>query len=197
MGLEKQGSHPTGWEGRLMGKLMNCFHTKLYVKYFGKRLPPNKSTILDLGCGGGKFIQYLEKQNRGYHLIGVDHSQEMVELSIRVNKTAIESRQVEIFQGQIDKLPMEDQSINLATAMETIQFWPNPVKAFAEVYRTLQPGGEFIIINRYPPEGSKWWNLARIKSEEEYHNKLKLAGFSSIHTDINFKQGWIVAKATK
>ncbi|MCK5101138.1 MAG: hypothetical protein KAR45_23715, partial [Desulfobacteraceae bacterium] len=77
------------------------------------------------------------------------------------------------------------------------QFWPDIDKAFLEIIRLLQIKGSFLIINRYPAIGSKWWKIAKIKNDEEYIAKLEKAGFGDIIVDFGFKKGWIIIKATK
>jgi len=59
MGLENQGAKPTGLIGKIVGRLMNKFHTSLYIDYFKSNLPADNSRILDIGCGGGQFLKYL------------------------------------------------------------------------------------------------------------------------------------------
>jgi hypothetical protein len=58
----------------------------------------------------------------------------------------------------------------------------------------LKPGGRFLIINRYPPEGSKWWHMATFKSDKDYRAKLEEAGFSEVVVDLGFKKGWVVVE---
>ncbi len=74
MGLEKQGSKPSGLIGKIIGRLMNKFHTSLYVDYFNNNLPKDNSKILDIGCGGGEFLSFLYNSNESYKLYGLDHS---------------------------------------------------------------------------------------------------------------------------
>ncbi len=74
---------------KIVGLMMNKYHTSLYVDYFKHNLPKDNSTILDIGCGGGKFLNYLSKENNSYSLYGVDHSPEMVALSKRINRQAV------------------------------------------------------------------------------------------------------------
>ncbi|MCK5312634.1 MAG: class I SAM-dependent methyltransferase [Desulfobacteraceae bacterium] len=197
MGLEQQGSKPTGYIGKIIGKLMNIMHTDLYIDYFKNDLPPEKSRILDIGCGGGKFIKFLSDTNDTYRLFGLDHSPEMVELAKRVNEQAIDNKQVVIIQGSIANILVKKASYDLITAFETIQFWPDIDKVLIEIARLLNIGGSFLIINRYPKEGSKWWKMANIKSGQEYKAKLEKAGFSDITIDLDFKKGWVIVKATK
>jgi ubiquinone/menaquinone biosynthesis C-methylase UbiE len=199
MGIERQGSRPTGRIGRLIGMLMNGLHTEVYVSFLDGRLPPDDSVILDIGCGGGRFVKYLSGKNCTYKLLGVDHSHEMVELSRQVNRnrTGVEGRQVTIMHASVTEMPIESNSVDLVTAFETVQFWPDMGKSFSEVMRVLRSGGTFLIINRYPREGSKWWKRAQIRSDREYAEKLERAGFASVVTNLNYRKGWIAATATK
>ena len=197
MGIEKQGSKPTGYIGKIIGKLMNMMHTNLYIDYFKNDLPSDKSKILDIGCGGGKFIKFLSDSNDTYKLFGLDHSPEMIELSKKINKEAIDNKQVTIIQGSIANILVKKASYDLITAFETIQFWPDIEKAFIEVERLLNIGGSFLIINRYPKPGSKWWKMANIKNDQEYIAMLEKAGLGEVTIDLNFKKGWIIVRATK
>ncbi len=120
----------------------------------------------------------------------------MVVLSKKVNRQAILKKQVTIIQGSVTAIPVKN-NIDLATAFETVQFWTDIDESFSEIVRLLKRGGSFLIINRYPSDGSKWWRIAKIKSDREYITKLEKAGFSEITVDFDFKKGWIVVKATK
>ncbi len=197
MGLEKQGAKPAGAIGKLIGRLMNEVHTALYIDFFRNNLPPDHSSILDMGCGGGKFLKYLSTVNASYMLYGLDHSPEMVALSKKVNKKAIDQQRLEIIQGSVLQIPLNDVSLDLITAFETVQFWPEIDKSLAEVCRLLKTGGSFVIINRYPAEGSKWWQMANIKSNKDYIFKLEVSGFKKVDVDLDFKRGWIVVSAKK
>lgn len=195
MGLEEQAAKPSGFNGRIFGKLMNQFHTGTYKRYLIENLPDDDSVILDIGCGGGKLINYLSDTNKSYILHGIDHSAEMVKLSKKVNRKAINTNQVEILEDSVIELPFKDDVFDLVTAFETIQFWPDTDKAFSEVVRVLKKNGSFLIFNRYPREGTKWWKLAKIKNENEYIDKLKKAGFDNVNIDRAFKKGWIILNA--
>lgn len=197
MGLEKQGSKPTGTIGRIIGHLMNSFHTSMYVDYFEEKKLSNNCRILDIGCGGGKFLKYLAKKGDEFKLWGLDHSKEMIDLSSQLNKEVIKSGRLKLLTGSVTKIEIIDNSLDLITAFETVQFWPNLVDAFSEIYRVLDKEGEFLIINRFPKEGTKWWKIANLKSETDYMAKLEAIGFKNISIDLEFKRNWIVVKALK
>ncbi len=197
MGLEKQGSKPTGPIGRIIGRLMNSFHTSIYVDSFKEKILPDHCRILDIGCGGGKFLKYLATKGDEFKLWGLDHSEEMIDLSSQLNQEVIKSGRLQLLTGSVTEIDISDNSLDLVTAFETVQFWPNLGDAFSEIYRVLDKEGEFLIINRFPKEGTKWWQRANLKSEADYMTKLEAAGFKNISIDLEFKRNWIVVKAFK
>lgn len=197
MGIKKQGSKPTGLIGKIVGLMMNKYHTSVYIDYFKNNLSENDSTILDVGCGGGKFLNYLSKRNNSYLLYGLDHSPEMVGLSRKINEQAIAQGRLRITKGSVTNISKENIYFDLVTAFETVQFWPDIEKTFSGTASVLGKGRHFIIINRYPPVNSKWWVTAKIKSDEEYIEKLKKAGFRTVNIDFEFKKGWFVVNALK
>jgi len=197
MGIEKQGSKPTGKTGYFIGKMMNIFHTGFYKKYYDKVLPDSSISILDIGCGGGSLIKYLINKNQKYKLFGLDHSEEMVLLSKRVNKESVKNGQAFIDCGSVTKLSYENETMDIVIANETVQFWTDITKSFSEIYRVLKKDGCFFIINRYPPEGSKWWKIAKLKNETDFNNAFLKAGFKNIDIDLKTKKGWIISKTMK
>ncbi len=50
-------------------------------------------------------------------------------------------------QGDASSLAFPDTSFELATAFETVYFWPGLEKCFKQVFRVLRPGGVFMICN--------------------------------------------------
>ena len=52
---------------------------------------------------------------------------------------------MEIIEGNVKSLPFEDNTFDIVTAFETVYFWPDIEKCFAEVKRVLKPGGIFLI----------------------------------------------------
>lgn len=102
-------------------------------------------TVLDLGCGGGRNIEYfLIKADKVY---GLDHSETSVKMASEINNKEIESGRCQILVGDVKSLPFKDESIDIVTAFETIYFWDGIEKCFKEIYRVLKKGGQFLICN--------------------------------------------------
>jgi SAM-dependent methyltransferase len=108
----------------------------------------------------------------------------MVLLSKNVNKKPIKNGQAFIECGSVTKLPFENETMDIVTANETVQFWPDISECFSKIYRVLKKDGRFYIINRYPPEGSKWWKMAKLKNEKDFNNSFLKAGFTQIDLDL-------------
>ncbi|QGY42923.1 methyltransferase domain-containing protein [Maribellus comscasis] len=197
MKLENQGAKPTGTIGKIIGRLMNKFHTSLYTSYLNTKDIPDNYRILDIGCGGGKFLNYLSQRSDGFILWGLDHSKEMIDLSGQLNREDLKKGRLKLLKGSVHKIDIANNSLDLVTAFETIQFWPDIDIALSEVFRILDKEGKFLIINRYPKKGTKWWKMANIKSEEDYKTKLENVGFCNVSIDLNFKNGWIITEGEK
>lgn len=192
-----QSFKPSGFQGKFYGRLMNKYNTNIYRDYITDNVPQQNARILDIGCGGGSFLKFLYNYKREFKLFGIDHSKDMIKLASRINKKGIDEKTISIELSSVDSLPHKDESLDMVTALQTVQFWPNTKKAFKEINRVLRDEGEFLIINRYPKENSNWWNFARIKGIRQFHTLLKEANFERVKVSLKYKPGWIIVRAYK
>ena len=102
--------------------------------------------ILDIGCGGGANLErLLLKAYRG-HVTGIDYSSVSVAASSSHNKDAILSGKCRVLEGNVTRMPFEDNAFDIVTAFETTYYWDLKT-AFSEVARVLKPDGVFLICN--------------------------------------------------
>ena len=198
--LMEQGGHPKGLLGKIVGSLMNLNHSSIYRWGVESLTPDQGATVLDIGCGGGAAIKNLAAQIPDGTVYGIDHSAEMVDLAKRVNRSNVASGRVIVDHASVSDLPYPDATFDIATAFETIQFWPNLDGDLQEVHRVLKPGGTFMIINRYPDLSGKnadWADVLQIHSAAEYQEHLTAAGYQAITIDDTTKPGWILVTAGK
>ncbi len=97
--------------------------------------------VLDLGSGAG-FDAFLAAKKVGASgkVIGIDMTQEMiVKATILANKYKYTN--VEFKLGEIENLPIEDNSIDIIISNCVINLVPDKLKVFQEAHRVLKSGG--------------------------------------------------------
>ncbi len=207
MGLFKnyvsQTRKPEGFMGKMMLKGMNSGHARM-ADWGLSHLPAiHPGEITDLGCGGGRNAGELLDRYSGSHVTAVDYSELSVEKAREYNQKAIASGRCTVRQGDVSALDIPSERYDLATAFETIYFWPGLEKCFSQVYRVLKPGGLFLICNESDGTdivGKKFEKIIdgmKVYTGEQIENALKTAGFSDVKTDYHPSKPWITVLAKK
>ncbi|MEU3600727.1 class I SAM-dependent methyltransferase [Streptomyces sp. NPDC006798] len=99
-------------------------------------------TALDAACGTGRQTEALAA--RGYRVIGVDQSPDMLEQARRKVPDA------DFRQGRLEKLPVDDGSVDLAVSTLALTHLPDLTDAVAELARVVRPGGRVIVSDLHP-----------------------------------------------
>lgn len=190
---------PEGFLGRMMLRSMNGGHTPLSTWGLSLIYPAPDARVLDIGCGGGANIARLMNLCALGFVDGIDYSAESVAFSRKKNAADLGKR-CEIRQGDVGALPYADAAFDLVTAFETVYFWPDLEKAFAEVLRVLKPGGQFLLVCEMDdPANTTWTGLIdgmTVYAGEDLKVRLEQAGFAPVRLLRN-KKGWIGLLAGK
>ena len=97
--------------------------------------------VLDLGCGAGMdTILAARKVGTSGKLIGVDFSPEMIDKATR-NALALGLPNVEFRLGDLDALPLENGTVDVAITNGVFNLCPDKPKVLGEVFRVLRVGG--------------------------------------------------------
>jgi len=147
-------------------------------------------TVLDLGSGAGNdvFVARAITGSSG-RVIGVDFTEEMIEKANK-NNEKLGFKNVEFRYGDIEKLPVEDNTADVTISNCVLNLVPDKQKAFAEIYRTLKPGGHFsvsdIVVNGDLPEKVRRAAamyagcISGAVSQKDYLQLIKDAGFKNV-----------------
>ncbi|ADT83640.1 class I SAM-dependent methyltransferase [Thermococcus barophilus] len=169
------------------------YQTKVgqYVDRTEKRLifsmiKTKRGRALDLGCGTGNYT--LELYRRGFDVIGVDLSQEM----LKIAKAKIPD--VLFIRANAYNLPFKKEAFDLVLSVTMFEFIHEPEKVLNEIYRILKLGGEVVIGTMNGK--SLWFLFKRVKSlfvetayryarfytSKELESLLANAGFSDVES---------------
>ncbi len=207
MGLFKdyvsQTRKPVGVLGKLMLGGMNAGHAKLAD--WGFTHLPNLLVehAVDLGCGGGRNAGELLKKYPRAHVTAIDYSALSVDKAKAYNKAMIAAGRCTVQQGDVSALDLPENAFDLATAFETIYFWPGLSQCFRQVAKVLRDGGYFLICNESDGKDETGLKFETIidgmhcYTAEEIEAALKKAGFSAVTVDHHSSKPWITVLAQK
>src|SRR5205814_3551528 len=144
-------------------------------------------TVLDLGSGGGIDVLLSAKRvgptGKAY---GLDMTDEMLALA-NDNKRRAGATNVEFLRGEIEQIPLPDESVDVIISNCVINLSNDKRKVLAEAFRVLKPGGRFavsdvVVRGDVPPavrSNIELWIgcVAGALEEQEFLSLLREVGF--------------------
>ncbi len=102
-------------------------------------------TVLDLGSGAGNDV-FIAAKDAGPDglVIGVDMTEAMI-VKANENKSKLGAGNVDFRLGEIESLPIDDDSVDVIISNCVLNLVPEKEKAFAEMFRVLKSGGSFTV----------------------------------------------------
>jgi ubiquinone/menaquinone biosynthesis C-methylase UbiE len=147
-------------------------------------------TVVDLGSGAGNdcFVARALTGATG-HVIGIDMTEAMIDKA-RINATKLNFTNVEFRLGDIENMPVSDNSADVVISNCVLNLVPDKAKAFSEIYRVLKPGAHLsvsdIVLKGELPEKIKRAAemyagcVSGAMQIDEYINIMKATGLSDI-----------------
>jgi SAM-dependent methyltransferase len=147
--------------------------------------------VLDLGSGGGIDVLLSAKRvgptGKAY---GLDMTDEMLALA-RENQAKSGLTNVEFLRGEIEHIPLPDNSVDVIISNCVINLSADKDRALAEAFRVLKPGGRFAVSDVVVRDGEipeavrrsmELWVgcVAGALDESSYREKLANAGFDGV-----------------
>ena len=147
-------------------------------------------TVLDLGSGGGIDVLLSAKRvGPTGKVFGLDMTDEMLALA-RENQRKAGAANVEFLKGQIESIPLPDNSVDVVISNCVINLSHDKDRVLNEAFRVLKPGGRFavsdvVVLGDVPDEVRRSMELwvgciAGALKDTEYVAKLAHAGFTDV-----------------
>lgn len=116
------------------------FHVEAFLS-----LLPREWTVVDVGSGTGYLLPTLSRWFE--RVIAVEPVRQMREVAERRVSTA-NLRNVELREGDLNRLPVDDASCDLAVAILVLHHVPAPEEALAELHRVLRTSGRLLVVEQ-------------------------------------------------
>ncbi len=147
-------------------------------------------TVLDLGSGGGADVLISARRVApSGRAIGLDMTDEMLDLARR-NAEAAGVANVDFVKGQIESVPLPDDSVDVVISNCVINLSADKRQVLAEAARVLRPGGRFavsdVIADPEMDEATRadiagWTGcIAGALTEDEFRETLESVGFTDV-----------------
>ena len=103
--------------------------------------------IMDVATGTGDLAIAMAKRVEGTHILGIDLSEEMLQVArTKIEKLGLQER-IEVHKGDAENLSIVKSGSNdAATVAFGVRNFENLERGLSEIYRTLKQGGKFVVL---------------------------------------------------
>jgi ubiquinone/menaquinone biosynthesis C-methylase UbiE len=173
-----QFKQPHGRLGQFAGWIMTNRRSNRDRNDWTVKLLDIQSTdrVLEIGCGPGVALAACLERTIDGHVIGLDHSQTMLDQARSRNPEAIRERRLELHLGSLEVLPATLGSFDKVYSVNVVQFFADRAAAFHKMYSVLTPNG--VAATTYLPRGKN-------PSKADAHNMAK--DVDRLMADIGFQ----------
>ncbi len=137
--------------------------------------------VLELGFGPGIAIHECSRLATRGQVYGIDHSEVMVRMASKRNAAAIRSGRVDLRLGSVERLPGFGDPLDKVLAVNSMGFWPDPLRRLKDLQERLRPGGVIAIASQ--PRCSGATSETSVRAASEIEAVLTEAGFCRIRVE--------------
>jgi len=135
--FDRVGRH---WDNLREASFGKTFHLEALIA-----LLPSDWIVADIGAGTGYLLPALAGQFR--HVIGVEPVDRMIDIS-RQRVELLGLNNVDLRKGDLARLPISPEAVDLAIAMLVLHHVPSPRAALGELHRILRGAGQVLIVEQ-------------------------------------------------
>ncbi len=156
------------------------------------RLPQPDPLVLDVATGTGRLPLALCHHARFEgHVIALDMSLGMLEVAACRLRDEHFQDMVTLGRADAGTLPFPDDSFDLVTCLEALEFTADPDATLAELIRVLRPGGQLLITNRCATR----WMPGRVRGADHLQAQLLAHGMSDMLFEdwqVDYQKVWAI-----
>jgi SAM-dependent methyltransferase len=181
--LVSQFHHPHGFGGRAAGWVMakRGSNRRRNIWAVGLLDVQQHDRVLELGFGPGVAIQELARRATNGLVVGVDHSDVMVQQARKRNADAVSAGRVDLRLASADALPAFDAPFDKILAVNSLMFWDDSVARLKELHGLLRPGGQIAIA--YQPRGPGSTNEVAARTGREIATNFAAVGLTEVRVE--------------
>jgi SAM-dependent methyltransferase len=178
-----QFGNPHGYLGRIAGWIMANRRSNRERNYWTVDLLNVQSgdRVIEIGCGPGVALEACLARARDGHVVGLDHSQTMLDQARASNAEAGREGRLELLLGSFEDLPLAAGSFDKVCSANVVQFFPDRAAAFRKIYSVLKPKG--VAATTYMPRGKNPSRANSLNMAEEIRRHMEAAGFANVRTE--------------
>ena len=174
---------PEGEVGRAVGEMMNRVNGNITSAVYQRLMLRDNDRVLEIGFGNGRLLPALIALADDMTYVGLDRAKTMVTEATEHNAELVAASRASFRLGSVEAIPCKDESFDRVFAVNVVYFWPDPVRALAEMRRVLRPGGLSIVASVVMAPGEEPPPFA--KPEYGFHRRSRET-LLALHRDAGF-----------
>lgn len=138
--------------------------------------------VLEIGCGPGLAIARMSTLVSHGQIVGIDHSEVMLDQARKRNTHSIARGRVELLLASVSDLPPFRLPFDKILSVNSVQYWGNPTAVLRTLRRLMNPGGRIAIALQPRFQGAT--NKDTLEAGRDMVEQLKEAGFRQVRLEI-------------
>lgn len=137
--------------------------------------------VLEIGCGPGLALEMCAARVGDGRVVGLDHSQTMIDQALARNARFIEAGCVELILGGLDDLHKLNGPFDKVLSANVAQFFPDRTQAYRAIFDVMAPGG--MIATTYQPRHKNAQASDAVRFADDVREQMIAAGFCDIRAE--------------